>query len=63
LTLAHIEETLIGVFALNMKGEILEKAIYSRNPEKIAIGIRKQRDGEVTAEVARAVDGLIKRGC
>jgi nucleolar protein 56 len=62
LTLAHIEETLIGVFALNMKGEILEKAIYSRNPEKIAIGIRKQRDGEVTAEVARAVDGLIKRG-
>jgi hypothetical protein len=39
---AHIEETLIGVFALTSDGEVLEKALYGRDPSKIAKAITRQ---------------------
>jgi len=59
---AYLVETIIGVFAINQKDEVLEKVPYSHNPEKIAISLRKQQDGEITKEVAKVVEGLIKRG-
>ncbi len=59
---AHLEETLIGVFALTPEGRIIEKAFYPKEPEKIARAITRQRNGEVTKEVIKVVEGLAKRG-
>jgi nucleolar protein 56 len=61
-TVAHIEETLIGVFALTTDGSIIEKAFYPKDPEKIARAITRQRNGEITREVSKVADGIIKRG-
>jgi nucleolar protein 56 len=62
LTSAHIEETLIGVFALTAEGMIIEKALYPKEPEKIARAITRQRNGEITREISKVAEGLIKRG-
>ena len=62
MTRAHIEETLIGVFALTAEGRVIEKALYPKEPEKIARTITRQRNGEVTKEITRVVEGVIKRG-
>jgi nucleolar protein 56 len=62
LTKAHIEETLIGIFALTTDGRVIEKALYPKEPEKIARTITRMRNGEVTKEVTRVVEGVIKRG-
>jgi nucleolar protein 56 len=62
VTRAHIEETLIGVFALTEDGKVLEKALYPKEPEKIARAITRQRNGEITKEVLKVAEGLIKRG-
>jgi nucleolar protein 56 len=62
LTSAHIEETLIGVFALTAEGKIIEKALYPKEPEKIARAITRQRNGEITREISKVAEGLIKRG-
>jgi nucleolar protein 56 len=59
---AHLEETLIGVFALTQEGRIIEKAFYPKEPEKIARAITRQRNGEATREVIKVVEGLAKRG-
>lgn len=62
MTKAHIEETLIGIFALTTDGRVIEKALYPKEPEKIARTITRMRNGEVTKEVTRVVEGVIKRG-
>ncbi|MFA5868331.1 MAG: C/D box methylation guide ribonucleoprotein complex aNOP56 subunit [Candidatus Bathyarchaeia archaeon] len=61
-TKAYIEETLIGVFALTQDGEIIEKAFYPKDAEKIARAITRQRNGEITREVSKVTEGLIRRG-
>ncbi|MCX6648921.1 MAG: C/D box methylation guide ribonucleoprotein complex aNOP56 subunit [Candidatus Bathyarchaeota archaeon] len=62
VTRAHIEETLIGVFAIAADGRVLEKALYPKEPEKIARAITRQRNGEITKEVLKVAEGLMKRG-
>jgi len=62
VTRAHIEETLIGVFALAENGRVVEKALYPKEPEKIARAITRQRNGEMTKEVLKVAEGLMKRG-
>ena len=62
MTRAHIEETLIGVFAIAADGRVLEKALYPKEPEKIARAITRQRNGEITKEVLKVAEGLMKRG-
>ncbi len=59
---AHIEETLIGVLALTSDGAVIEKALYGREPSKIAKAITRQRNGELTREVTKVVEALLKRG-
>jgi len=59
---AHFEETLIGVFALAADGRVIEKALYPKEPEKIARAITRQRNGEITREVLKVAEGLMKRG-
>ena len=62
MTNAHIEETIIGVFALTHEGRIIEKALYPKEPEKIARAITRQRNGEITREISKVAEGLLKRG-
>lgn len=62
MTRAHIEETMIGVFALTPDGRVIEKALYPKEAEKIARAITRERNGEITKEVSKVVEGLIKRG-
>jgi len=62
LTRAHIEETMIGVFALTPDGRVIEKALYPKEAEKIARAITRERNGEITKEVSKVAEGLIKRG-
>ncbi len=59
---AYIEETIIGVFALSEEGRVVEKALYPKEPEKIARAIMRQRNGEITKEVLKVAEGLLKRG-
>lgn len=59
---AYIEETIIGVFALTEDGEIIEKAFYPKDTEKMARAITRQRNGEITREVSKVAEGLIRRG-
>ncbi len=59
---AYIEETIIGVFALTEDGRVVEKALYPKEPEKIARAITRQRNGEITKEVLKVAEGLLKRG-
>jgi len=61
-TKAYIEETIIGVFAIAANGEIIEKAFYPNDAEKIARALKRQRNGEITREVSKVAEGLIKRG-
>ncbi|TSA39835.1 C/D box methylation guide ribonucleoprotein complex aNOP56 subunit [archaeon] len=62
MTRAHIEETMIGVFALTPDGRVIEKALYPKEAEKIARAITRERNGEITKEVSKVAEGLIKRG-
>ena len=39
---AHIEETMIGVFALTDEGRVVEKALYPKEAEKIARAITRR---------------------
>lgn len=57
-----VEESLIGVFAIDEANEIVEKSLYPRNPEQIASALMFQEEGELTKEVKEIVEKLIKRG-
>ena len=62
MSVAHIEETLIGVFALTSEGKIIDQVFYPSNPKQIAKAISRQRKGQLTREVQNLVRGLVKRG-
>ena len=62
MSVAHIEETLIGVFALTSEGKIIDQIFYPSNPKQIARAIMRQRRGEVTREVRNLLRNLAKRG-
>jgi len=53
---------MIGVFALTPDGRVIEKALYPKEAEKIARAITRERNGEITKEVSKVAEGLIKRG-
>jgi nucleolar protein 56 len=60
--LAHIVETLIGVFGVSEGGEIVERTLYPSDPKQIAAALERQSNGETTREVSETVDKLIQRG-
>ncbi len=59
---ADLVETIVGVFAADSRGAIIEKATYPRDAEQIASALGKQAEGELSREVSKVVEGLIKRG-
>jgi nucleolar protein 56 len=52
----------VGVFATDNRGAIVEKATYPRDPKQIASALGKQAEGELSHEVSKVVEGLVKRG-
>jgi nucleolar protein 56 len=58
----HVVETLIGVFGVTEDNEIVEAVLYPRNPDKISAALDRQSSGEVSREVADAMEKLIQRG-
>lgn len=61
-TKIFIVETLIGVFGVTEDNEIVEAVLYPRNPSKISAALDRQSSGEVSREVADAIEKLVQRG-
>ncbi len=61
-TKIFIVETLIGVFGVTEDNEIVEAVLYPRNPSKISAALDRQSSGEVSREVADAMEKLVQRG-
>lgn len=59
---ANLVETIIGVFATDDRGTVIEKATYPRDPKQIASALDKQAEGELSHEASKVVEGLVKRG-
>jgi len=57
-----VVESILGVFGINKDSELVEKALYPKNPKKIAAALSRQRGGELTREVVEIVERLIQRG-
>jgi len=57
-----VVESILGVFGVNKDSELVEKALYPKNPKKIAAALSRQRGGELTREVVEIVERLIQRG-
>jgi hypothetical protein len=58
----HVVETLIGVFGVTEDNEIVEAVLYPMNPDKISAALDRQSSGEVSREVADAMEKLVQRG-
>ena len=58
----YVEESILGVFGLNGRNEIVEKALYPPDPKRIAAALGRQRAGEVTREAKLTIEKLIQRG-
>lgn len=61
-TKIFIVETLIGVFGVTEDNEIVEAVLYPGNPSKISAALDRQSSGEVSREVAEAIEKLVQRG-
>jgi len=61
-TKIFIVETLIGVFGVTEDNKIVEAVLYPRNPSKISAALDRQSSGEVSREVADAIEKLVQRG-
>jgi len=59
---AYLVETAFGLLALNGKGEILDKVLFPKEPEKAASLLLKIESGKITPEVKRLVEKLKASG-
>ena len=55
---AYLVESPIGVFALNAKGKIVEKALFGKDREKAAAKLDKLRSAEPTEELSDILERL-----
>ncbi|MBN1682214.1 hypothetical protein JW865_01510 [Candidatus Bathyarchaeota archaeon] len=58
----NIIESMIGIFALDDNNNVIHNELYINDKNYIADSIRKQSIGEVTKEISRMVDVLLKKG-
>ncbi len=59
---AIIEETIIGIIAYDEKGTVISESLYPNDPKQIALAIRRQRQGEITHQVADLIENLKEAG-
>ena len=58
----NIIESMIGIFAIDDNNNIIHNELYIKDKNYIADSIRKQSIGEVTKEISRTIDVLLKNG-
>jgi len=58
----NVVETPIGVLGVTQDHAIIDKALYPRDPEKIAAALEKQAAGEVSKEMGELAEKLAQRG-
>jgi len=58
----YVEESILGVFGINERNEIVEKALFPRDAKRIAASLGRQQVGEVTREAEKTIEKLIQRG-
>ncbi len=58
----HLVDTLLGLFALDEGGEIIDYALYPREPETIAESLERHLRGEPTRWLEELLKGLKGRG-
>ncbi|MCW4049673.1 MAG: C/D box methylation guide ribonucleoprotein complex aNOP56 subunit [Candidatus Bathyarchaeota archaeon] len=58
----NIEETIIGIYASDEKGQIIGESLYPRNVNQIVVLIQQLRQGTITSHVASLMDQLLEKG-
>jgi nucleolar protein 56 len=58
----YIVETLIGVFGVTEDNDVVETVLYPRDAKQISAALERQSSGEVSKEVADAIEKLVQRG-
>ena len=61
-SMIYVVETPIGVLGVTQDQVIIDKALYPRDPEKIAAALEKQASGEVSKEMGELAERLTQRG-
>ena len=56
-----LEETIIGVYAINQKNQIIAKQNYPNDPHLIAEKIKVQKQGVITSQIKKIMDSLIEK--
>jgi nucleolar protein 56 len=58
----YLVETLIGVFGVTEDNEIVEVALFPKDPKKISAALDRHSSGEVSKELREAIEKLVQRG-
>lgn len=58
----YVEESILGVFGINERNEIVERSLFPMDPKRIAVALGRQQAGEVTREAEKTIEKLIQRG-
>lgn len=56
-----LEETIIGVFAINQKYKIIAEKNYPNDPSLIAEKLKMQKQGIITSQIKKVMDTLIEK--
>jgi nucleolar protein 56 len=59
---AYIATNILGCFAFDEKGDILEKLLFPKDPDGIAQRLAKARSGQILDEERRVIKALLARG-
>ncbi|HDD72513.1 MAG TPA: C/D box methylation guide ribonucleoprotein complex aNOP56 subunit, partial [Candidatus Aenigmarchaeota archaeon] len=60
---AYLATCIIGSFAFDEKGNLLEYKLFPKDPKKVAEKLRKTRSGQMIPEEKEIIDALKVRGC
>ena len=58
----HVVETLIGIFALTLDNDIVERVLYPRDAKQINAALERHAAGEPSKEMSEMVEKLVQRG-
>lgn len=56
-----LEETIIGVYAINQNNQIIAKQNYPNDPHLIAEKLKLQKQGVITSQIKKIMDTLIEK--
>ncbi|MGQ9679186.1 MAG: hypothetical protein ACUVV4_00220 [Candidatus Bathyarchaeia archaeon] len=59
---AYVAESVMGVFGITARNEIAVEVFYPWDPVQVALALGKQGKGELTKEISKTVEELIRKG-